>query len=102
MRISDWSSDVCSSDLAKVERPALDPRRGVEVFDRDEQVSRLPPDRGRAVAIRIGDGAASLGFVPLADTGARPGGVPPLVDELRQRIGHDPLGDRTLVVAGRW
>src|SRR3546814_19129978 len=41
MRISDWSSDVCSSDLA--EREAAEPERGARDREQDDRRSRAHP-----------------------------------------------------------
>src|SRR3546814_4875929 len=46
MRISDWSSDVCSSDLAG--RAGGDPNRGQWHRDRPSPPPRRPPARRRA------------------------------------------------------
>src|SRR3546814_6706088 len=47
MRISDWSSDVCSSDLGAVEpRHAVDRERGMGQHDRRE-LYRADPEMGR-------------------------------------------------------
>src|SRR3546814_5203352 len=54
MRISDWSSDVCSSDLDLVEHPGLVGVRGVELGARD-----------LAVLVRIHRGNAALAFLRL-------------------------------------
>src|SRR3546814_6969124 len=56
MRISDWSSDVCSSDLV-----LLDP-----VSDAAEPVHQLQPDREPFGARRRGDGGAHAGLPALA------------------------------------
>src|SRR3546814_13513523 len=50
MRISDWSSDVCSSDLDTTEVPKLDP--GIYLVGSDGK---------ETVAIPIPDGATRLG-----------------------------------------
>src|SRR3546814_2847589 len=44
MRISDWSSDVCSSDLAGRERPG-DERASVALFDEDATIVPAPRRR---------------------------------------------------------
>src|SRR3546814_3654555 len=67
MRISDWSSDVCSSDLhllagryrhtAEHHRCGRDPERGVghgggepqQLLDRPGEQRRAPPERGELV-----------------------------------------------------
>src|SRR3546814_10948301 len=55
MRISDWSSDVCSSDLLGLERPGLLPRK--------ETPEGIPPE-GSALAVKVLR-------APAADKGAR-------------------------------
>src|SRR3546814_10635349 len=42
MRISDWSSDVCSSDLA-LARPGSDPRQSVRPPSLRERLQRVEP-----------------------------------------------------------
>src|SRR3546814_11284068 len=45
MRISDWSSDVCSSDLSGARRPAFDHRRLAELlqaFGQKAEAAKLP------------------------------------------------------------
>src|SRR3546814_19705137 len=44
MRISDWSSDVCSSDLAFAQ--THDPRKGI---DNDKAIPRWPRDQQAAI-----------------------------------------------------
>src|SRR3546814_1007455 len=52
MRISDWSSDVCSSDLAFPKRTerGQEPARGK--LDRRGQCHRRPPRRGHKISKR--------------------------------------------------
>src|SRR3546814_16879978 len=58
MRISDWSSDVCSSDLA---RDAVAPRRAAVIVD---HAGKSQPDLlcdalgGDVVGMNVGDGLA--------------------------------------------
>src|SRR3546814_2856033 len=52
MRISDWSSDVCSSDLADIGKPVAFDRGGIEhdvgsIFDRHRPHRLLLPGVGR-------------------------------------------------------
>src|SRR3546814_5181815 len=58
LRISDWSSDVCSSDLRPFRRAAVVP-------------ARIPPRRGRrfGIAVRPTFGHRMLGFDPAAQPG---------------------------------
>src|SRR3546814_7353790 len=61
MRISDWSSDVCSSDLApRRPHPAGLVQRGHLV---DRTVARSPPCRVAQSSVRVGGrGAAVIGI----------------------------------------
>src|SRR3546814_3374746 len=66
MRISDWSSDVCSSDLLGLRAVAILPRRRV---DTDRQADRIDGrvQFGRQSAARAADrGSFSPPFAPLA------------------------------------
>src|SRR3546814_18979353 len=67
MRISDWSSDVCSSDLRDLARPARDqrPRLG-------NQIGEGPARLGAA---RIGDDAIGAVFVAAFLHGPEGGGA---------------------------
>src|SRR3546814_10601847 len=72
MRISDWSSDVCSSDLDKATRESFDPKDGVGSFCQDRAQEHGLITRG------MGD---SLAFSPpLIITGAE-------IDEMLKRFG---------------
>src|SRR3546814_20154474 len=80
MRISDWSSDVCSSDLAHVQQPVHDGRRarsrqGARAGHAQEHATAVAPPGGHvAKPMRIlviednQDIAANLGDYP-ADRG---------------------------------
>src|SRR3546814_4940857 len=76
MRISDWSSDVCSSDLARSDRlPGLE----IGIDDQPEHVARARGqfgDRGRGHAMdlgtRSGGGKLCSGQAPRAPLSARP------------------------------
>src|SRR3546814_16397751 len=86
VRISDWSSDVCSSDLLHVGRVAArqlanpgvrtgrDPHRGLEPGG----VPAPPPTSDRGLTLRLGDRSHDLrlrergAFEELASEGARP------------------------------
>src|SRR3546814_14838516 len=58
MRISDWSSDVCSSDL--IGRAAAD--RRVDLVPADRQIVLVEPETMRQPQeILIGDGGAEIG-----------------------------------------
>src|SRR3546814_19550515 len=92
MRISDWSSDVCSSDLFRRREKATETATDHERLDR--LVDRVADQR--AVDIRIVDGAAkvaghpdnlavSLGVEPL---GAFHGIVPATELDLEPNISH--------------
>src|SRR3546814_2014097 len=55
MRISDWSSDVCSSDLQDFARRAGDDRVNLRMFFRPEMVGRHHPAQGvRKASLWIG------------------------------------------------
>src|SRR3546814_8687329 len=67
MRISDWSSDVCSSDLRpNCSAAALSPTRNIHVRSRASAQSDQPPGDsastmpGSGLAIRIRPGSAKL------------------------------------------
>src|SRR3546814_6839177 len=53
MRISDWSSDVCSSDLMDIETVAHDSPEKIHTFDVDPATGFMP-HHGRAVAGALG------------------------------------------------
>src|SRR3546814_7354173 len=81
MRISDWSSDVCSSDLSQPVADALD--TPFDGFDADRHDSRFRAERGdggghgsgrkRRLVNRGGDAGDGLraGFHRLTDTAGR-------------------------------
>src|SRR3546814_11491420 len=79
MRISDWSSDVCSSDLA---RDAVAPRRAAVIVD---HAGKSQPDLlcdalgGDAVGMNVGDGLAHrlFGEALRQDRSRDPGSVAP-------------------------
>src|SRR3546814_11484477 len=90
MRISDWSSDVCSSDLrrARVERGALAiEQRMPRDMDEDVEIARRRAARARLAFARQADARA------LVDPGGdidrqRPGSVDPdLAAAVAARIG---------------
>src|SRR3546814_15311607 len=73
MRISDWSSDVCSSDLAAIERlqglaADLD-ARATRIGDEHDQAHTALAEADRAVAA-LPDGDATRGAVAALQTGA--------------------------------
>src|SRR3546814_8247240 len=81
MRISDWSSDVCSSDL----RPVLviEPRKGVDISD----AALLDALRGRVAKWWLPDAIVRVAAMPLAITGK--------IDKARLRAGlADPAPAR--------
>src|SRR3546814_5656633 len=60
MRISDWSSDVCSSDLAQAQAQAQDAARsatlvpGTKVYDQDgQEIGQIVKVEGDKVAIAV-------------------------------------------------
>src|SRR3546814_16590159 len=74
MRISDWSSDVCSSDLAKPVSLAHKPRKSIDIvpFERaaDPYLGRGgigDHDRLFIVAVELGRGLAQCRLVDAAD-----------------------------------
>src|SRR3546814_5506794 len=84
MRISDWSSDVCSSDLRKMAKDEICPDR----FPRMGQMSRS------------GHQAEALG----ADNGRSPAVYADLLVKVREVVAHGLFGDaqlpRDLCIAG--
>src|SRR3546814_20620377 len=80
MRISDWSSDVCSSDLRAGRTPGIVAARDDDAVDARHQARRR---RARTPERAVGDARA---------LGARPGGVP-------QRRHHRPWPLRRPAVA---
>src|SRR3546814_2179499 len=89
VRISDWSSDVCSSDLAEVEQVHV----AVVV---DQHVGRLDVAVDHQVAVRVGRGVADLQVQPHDRAGVERVRVAPAVDALavdqrhRQPAGAGP------------
>src|SRR3546814_8064823 len=84
MRISDWSSDVCSSDLQMIVRPL---RRifAVGLFAREKQA-------GVAEAPDFPDEAARFGFGVAGHIGFQPDDIEPPSDERRseeRRVGQE-------------
>src|SRR3546814_1804911 len=72
MRISDWSSDVCSSDLARRARELVEHRRAVDEVARREDQRRVARPEEDAPAAILGPprGLAhrlAMGGEPLAD-----------------------------------
>src|SRR3546814_11981407 len=77
MRISDWSSDVCSSDLAQIQR--LEAQLGFEIFDRKGRSAHLNR-KGHQVLLQaqellrlydnLGGGTAELTASVLINIGA--------------------------------
>src|SRR3546814_19573989 len=53
MRISDWSSDVCSSDLALLRRQPLRNRAGVEFEMKVRKLSNVGRDRNNRMWSRL-------------------------------------------------
>src|SRR3546814_10339820 len=81
MRISDWSSDVCSSDLLDMVERAFDERLGAGLAIFFEQVffeaARVDADANRA-AVRLGgadDLADALAAADVAGVDAQAGGA---------------------------
>src|SRR3546814_4906968 len=61
MRISDWSSDVCSSDLAGAERDGEVDRRVIVGAETMERMPRTAGETAGAPADRIADGERAAG-----------------------------------------
>src|SRR3546814_4794013 len=103
MRISDWSSDVCSSDLALLQLP----RRSVAALSRTRAAARTDRIAGQAGARRMKAlvFAAGLGerMRPLTDTTPKPllvaGGKPLIVWHLEKLAA---IGVRDVVVNTSW
>src|SRR3546814_15063376 len=58
MRISDWSSDVCSSDLDRIELVqtlALEERKGRDIVEGESQIGQ-----DERSALRLGEGSENL------------------------------------------
>src|SRR3546814_17314194 len=53
MRISDWSSDVCSSDLVRVDQPLHDLAVALGVHQREEGEDRAPRVPETVVGVEI-------------------------------------------------
>src|SRR3546814_13154348 len=70
MRISDWSSDVCSSDLQGNLRGALDPDDAVVVFPGQE--AQRKADHPAGMAEHTVDGPIGLAGVRGAEDGRHP------------------------------
>src|SRR3546814_17635523 len=73
MRISDWSSDLCSSDLARHRRPARGGRIGLEMPGRQQQ-GEIMVHRRLAGAGHPGEGAVEFGRIPPARVELRKAG----------------------------
>src|SRR3546814_4514770 len=74
MRISDWSSDVCSSDLVVADEFAHVMRLHRRARD-DRLLARADHDRGRAIARFGADDAVEFGFGGHRDRGVDEAGV---------------------------
>src|SRR3546814_1748170 len=64
MRISDWSSDVCSSDLQMIDDIGGRARSGIDHAHLDRERQPPPVRSGHAIAVAIGGGDDN--FVPAA------------------------------------
>src|SRR3546814_12515516 len=71
MRISDWSSDVCSSDLAEEDRQQIEEQRAV--------VARV--ERHQATAVELVDGAVQRAQVARLSRERRS-----VIDELQRQL----------------
>src|SRR3546814_20196945 len=79
MRISDWSSDVCSSDLGIVEQREVDVCRRVRhVLTEEDLAQRLAAQgRRRATGVRMPGQERDMRLYTLAMTVERKLGFPP-------------------------
>src|SRR3546814_9145233 len=108
MRISDWSSDVCSSDLAKpVVRYEILPQDRIQVADivaRADDLADAPPEAGREIRVALipwlvqrmveGPRMSTHACIPLRTPDP----------DVRDRVGHslrDPVGRRLPVLVVR-
>src|SRR3546814_8278463 len=92
MRISDWSSDLCSSDLARHRRPARGGRIGLEMPGRQQQ-GEIMVHRRLAGAGHPGEGAVEFGRIPparveLRKAGEKPPGVVEIDRMLQRQEAH--------------
>src|SRR3546814_6555923 len=97
MRISDWSSDVCSSDLGTVAQIAAGKRRGDFAVDRQRLQRQFLLHRlvdAGEIGVRVG-GAGEAAAVEIGD----------LADALGDRAadqGFDVAGHGVSPVSGSW
>src|SRR3546814_2980546 len=96
MRISDWSSDVCSSDLVLVARPTLKAAGIKELLASAKGPSAEPISYG---SVGIGSLYHVTGTVLAAETGSNMfhvpyRGVTPLVQDLMGEIGRATVMER--------
>src|SRR3546814_13498626 len=90
MRISDWSSDVCSSDLANAD---LDRAGGIE-----HAVEHRVAEGSAVVELRVVEGAAGVAVGVDVDHADRPLTAPRLPDRVGDRV---VAADRERRHAGR-
>src|SRR3546814_20167037 len=100
MRISYWSSDVCSSDLRPAARPredrgqhALAPQRLDDADVEEEEAARAREQQRRTAVAMLG--AAKEVALFLARDRARGGDAVERSDAFRAIILHKPLGAET-------
>src|SRR3546814_18477751 len=70
MRISDWSSDVCSSDLAAMTEWRRDFHRHPELGFQETRTSRLIAERLEAFGIEVHAGVGGTGVVGVLRRGS--------------------------------
>src|SRR3546814_15473882 len=101
MRISDWSSDVCSSDLASAVVWASEIDLKILVKNIVENAIRYTPEGGRVdLSVHSADSHVVL---QVDDTGP---GIPKeertrVFDPFYRVLGNDEVGDRKGVVEGK-
>src|SRR3546814_21135975 len=90
MRISDWSSDVCSSDLS----PDVVPARVAALVEERKRLERDRAEAKKALALGGGAGQAAgpeqvggVGFLAQVVEGLDPKGLRGAVDEMKARVG---------------
>src|SRR3546814_5779372 len=80
MRISDWSSDVCSSDLTVIDLFQPGPQPGIEVVQ--------PVDLG---GVQFAEELVAAGAMPAFELAFALGGIGPAIDERNAQAHADTL-----------
>src|SRR3546814_17512491 len=94
MRISDWSSDVCSSDLSAGGPSPIDPSTAGAYMQYHNGEHHRQRQRSSS-----GGSTTSVGSV--ATTTPGPGGRPPLVHQRKRSDGRAGTGDRKRAGVGK-